>query len=171
MKVLGHSIMKRKVQASLTFRKNTPGERLSSIKSMADYKGQLYAFQYTSHGPIPSKPRRNIDRRPVLLLAYKKGEKVWKAKNGKSYIYGFNLNYLPASKRLKVINNLIEIFGENPGQMFSYKMIKSHLSLRTSTEDSIFRKYDVRGSKLRYLKEINLDKYRAYLEKSLDKDK
>ena len=101
------------------------------------------------------------------MLAYNKGSKVWKAQNGKSYIYGFNLNYIPPRRRLQVINKLIEVFSENPGIEFSYQSIKSHLNLTTATEDGIFRKYDVRGSKLRQLKEVNLDTYRSYLENSL----
>ena len=171
MKVRGLSKMKRKVQASLTFRKNTPGARINSIKHMAEYKGQLYAFQYTSHGPNVRKPKRNTDMRPLLLLAFKNGSKVWKAKNGKKYIYGFNLNYLPPLRRLKVIQNLVQVFSENPGQEFSYRMIKGHLDIPSSTENTIFRKYDIRGSKLRYLKEVNLNTYVAYLEKSLQEDK
>lgn len=162
--------MKRKVQASLSFRKNTPGTRINSIKYMAKYKGQMYTFQYTSHGPIARKQKRNTDLRPCLLLAYKNGQKVWKAKNGKKYIYGFNLNYLPPNRRLRVLRTLTEIFEENPGIEFSYLTIKNHLNLPTSLENSIFRKYDIRGSKLRQLKEVNLDKYIAYMESSLKKN-
>ena len=166
MKVQGLPIMKRKVQASLTFRKNTPGDRLGSIRQMAKYPGQLYAFQYTSWGTRRRKQKRNSDLRPLLLLATKSGEKVWQAKNGKKYIYGFNLNYLPPMRRLKVLRRLMYVFAENPGIDFSYKAIKSHISLTFEEETSIFRKYDVRGSKLRYLKEVNLNTYVDYLEKS-----
>ena len=56
------------------------------------------------------KKKRNTDARPLLLLATKAGGKVWKAKNGKSYIYGFNLNYLPPRRRLRVIQKLNEVF-------------------------------------------------------------
>ena len=134
---------------------------------MARYEGQLYTFQYTSWGTKLVK-RRNIDNRPLLLLAVKDGGKVWKAKNGKSYIYGFNLNYLNPMRRLRVIEKLQQVFEENPGVQFTYKDIKNHLNLPDTTENSIFRKYDVRGSKLRYLKEVNLNTYRDYLRESLE---
>lgn len=159
--------MARKVQASLTFRKNTPGDRLASIRQMSKYEGQLYTFQYTSFGPNLKKPRPNTDKRPLLLLALKDGSKVWKAKNGKSYIYGFNLNYLPPYRRLKVIESLMEIFDENPGEGFDYDRIRATLDLPSAKEASIFRKYDVRGSKLRYLKQVRLDTYAGYLRGSL----
>ena len=42
--------MKRKIQASLTFRRNTPGKRMTTIKNMARYEGQLFTFQYQSWG-------------------------------------------------------------------------------------------------------------------------
>ena len=105
--------------------------------------------------------------RPLLLLAYKAGDKVWRAKNGKKYIYGFNLNYLPSRRRLRVIDKLQEVFEENPGVTFTYDTIKSHLNLPSVTENTIFRKYDVRGSKLRYLKQVNLNTYRDYLLESI----
>ena len=159
--------MARKVQASLSFRKNTPGDRLASIRQMSKYEGQLYTFQYTSYGPLPSKPRPNIDKRPLLLLAFKDGDKVWKAKNGRSYIYGFNLNYLPPYRRLKVIEQLSEIFEETPGIAFDYNTIRATLDLPSAKEASIFRKYDVRGGKLRYLKQVRLDTYAGYLRDSL----
>lgn len=158
--------MARKVQASLTFRKNTPGDRLASIRQMSEYEGQLYTFQYTSFGPNLRKPRPNVDKRPLLLLALKDGGKVWTAKNGKRYIYGFNLNYLNPARRLEVVQQLSEIFTKNKGVGFDYKMIVSILDLPSSKEQSIFRKYDVRGSKLRYLKEVNLDTYVEYLRNS-----
>lgn len=159
--------MARKVHASLNFRKNTPGDRLASIRQMSEYGNQLYTFQYTSFGPNLKKPRPNIDKRPLLLLALKDGETVWTAKNGKKYIYGFNLNYLPPLRRLKVIESLIEIFEENPGVGFDYARIQSTLDLPSAKESSIFRKYNVHGSKLRYLKETNLDTYAGYLRDSL----
>jgi hypothetical protein len=158
--------MFKKIQASLTFRKNTPGVPLTTIKNMAEYKGQLYTFQYNSFG-TKQRSARNKDARPLLLLAYRAGDKVWKAKNGKKYIYGFNLNYLPPRRRLRVIDKLQEIFAENPGVTFTYKSIRNHLNLPSTTEDSIFRKYDIRGSKLRYLKQVNLNTYRDYLTESL----
>ena len=161
--------MKRKIQASLTFRRNTPGKTMTSIKNMSRYEGQLFTFQYTSWGPkVGGKKKHNTDLRPLLLLATKSGGKSWKAKNGKKYIYGFNLNYLPPRRRLRVIQKLHEVFSENPGMDFSYKAIRGHLNLPSSTEDTIFRKYDIRGSKLRSLKQVNLDTYRSYLEESLD---
>ena len=159
--------MAKKVQASLTFRKNTPGERLASIRQMSRYEGQLYSFQYTSFGPRLRKPRPNVDKRPLLLLALKNGEKVWKAKNGQRYIYGFNLNYLPPHRRLKVVEDLIEIFNDSPGVGFDYERIRATLDLPSAKEASIFRKYDVRGSKLRYLKQVDLDTYAGYLRDSL----
>jgi len=156
--------MAKKVQASLAFRKNTPGERLGSIRRMSRYEGQLYSFQYTSYGPNKNKPRPNIDKRPVLLLAMKDGNKVWKARNGRSYIYGFNLNYLPPARRIQVAKELVKVFEDNPGVDFSYKDIMAAITLESENEKDIFRKYDVRGGKLRYLKQVNLDTYVAYLE-------
>jgi len=172
MKVGGLPIMKRKVQASLTFRRNTPGTSIRSIKHMAKYKGQLYTFQYTSWATArKGLQKKNLDAQPLLLLAFREGSKVWKAKNGRKYIYGFNLNYLPPLRRLNVAKSLVKIFKENEGMDFSYKMIKNSLDLPTVKENSIFRKYDVRGGKLRYLKEVSLDKYVAYLEASQLKEK
>jgi hypothetical protein len=162
--------MTRKIQSSLQFRKNTPGQSLGSVKRMARYGGQLYTFQYTSYGPNRAKPRPNIDKRPLLLLAYKGGTKVWKAKNGKSYIYGFNLNYLEAHRRLEVIRNLVDAFAEKPGRTLSYEELKGELNLPAAKEDSIFRKYDVRGGKLRQLKQVDLDTYESYLQKSLNEN-
>lgn len=158
--------MARKVQASLTFRKNTPGDRLASIRQMSKYEGQLYTFQYTSFGPNIRKPRPNVDKRPLLLLALKDGNKVWKAKNGKRYVYGFNLNYLPPARRIQVVEQLSEAFSKNKGVGFDYQAIMSILELPTNKEQSIFRKYDVRGSKLRYLKQVNLDTYVEYLREA-----
>jgi len=160
--------MAKKVQASLTFRKNTPGERIGSVRRMSKYEGQLYTFGYTSFGSSKTRKRPNVDKRPLLLLAMKDGRKVWKAKNGRSYIYGFNLNYLPPMRRLKVIEDLMEIFEDNPGVDFDYAQIQSTLGLPSAKEESIFRKYDVRGSKLRYLKQVNLDTYAGYLREALD---
>ena len=156
------------VYASLTFRKNTPGDRLGSIRRMSRYKGQLYTFQYTSYGPSKTRKRPNMDKRPLLLLAVKDGRKVWKAGNGRSYIYGFNLNYLPPMRRLKVVEGLSKIFDDNPGLTFEYSEIKNLLDIPAAKEESIFRKYDVRGSKLRYLKQVNLDTYAGYLREALD---
>lgn len=160
--------MAKKVQASLSFRKNTPGERIGSVRRMSKYEGQLYTFGYTSFGPSKTRKRPNVDKRPLLLLAMKDGGKVWKAKNGRSYIYGFNLNYLPPMRRLKVIEDLMKIFEENPGMDFDYAQIQSALDLPSAKEESIFRKYDVRGSKLRQLKQVRLDTYAGYLRSALD---
>ena len=174
----------RKIQVSLSFRKNTPGRRMASIRQMSAYQGQMYTFGYTSWGPTPkrrgaknkAKENRNLasgkrpnrDKQPLLLLAVRKGEKIWKAKNGKSYIYGFNLNYLESHQRLDVIRKLAVIFEEHEGESLSYLQIKSALNLPSSKEDSIFRKYDIRGSKLRHLKQVDLNTYTRYLEKALN---
>ena len=157
-----------KVQASLTFRKNTPGDRIGSVRRMSKYEGQLYSFGYSSFGPSKTKKRPNTDKSPLLLLAVKGGSKVWRARNGRSYIYGFNLNYLPPMRRLKVVEDLMKIFEESPGVDFDYNTIKSALDLPSGKEDSIFRKYDVRGGKLRQLKQVRLDTYAGYLRSSLD---
>ncbi len=159
--------MPQKVQSILQLRKGTPGRSLGSIKGMARYMGQLYTFGYNSYGPNKTRPKPNIDKQPLLLLAYKGGSKVWKAKNGKSYIYGFNLNYLEGHRRLEVIRNLIDAFSEKPGRTLSYKEIRGELNLPAGKEDSIFRKYDVRGSKLRSLKQVDLNTYEAYLDEAL----
>ena len=157
----------RRVFSTIDFRRGVPGIRLTSVMNMAKYEGQTYTFQYVSKGP-KEKPRRNKDFQPLLLLAVNKGKKVWKAANGKSYIYGFNLNYLPEAQRLSVIKSLIELFNNEPGKLFSYSDINAALGLPASTENTIFRKYDVRGSKLRSLKQVNLDTYSAILEEQLD---
>tara|TARA_R110000851_G_scaffold175794_1_gene322225 strand:- start:1269 stop:1712 length:444 start_codon:yes stop_codon:yes gene_type:complete len=144
---------------------------MMTIRNMAVYEGQLYTFKYTSWGGRNrGKRQHNKDVRPLLLLATRGGLKVWPAKNGQKYIYGFNLNYLPPKRRLTVIRRLKEIFAESPGIKFSYKDIRDHLDLDlpSSTDDTIFRKYDIRGSKLRVLKEVNLDTYESYLDASLD---
>lgn len=159
--------MPRKIQSSLEFRKGTPGRSLASIRNMAKYIGQLYTFSYTSYGPTKTKRRPNLDKQPLLLLAYRDGSKVWKAKNGKSYIYGFNLNYLEGHRRLEVIRNLKDAFAEKPGRTLSYQELKNELNLPEGKEDSIFRKYDVRGSKLRFLKEVDLNTYESYLDEAL----
>jgi len=162
--------MTRKVQASLSFRKNTPGQRMASVKQMAKYGGQLYTFGYTSWGPSPKKKNPNKDKNPLLLLAVRDGTKVWRARNGKSYIYGFNLNYLEPRRRLEVIQNLAVVFSEHSGETMSYAQIKGAIDLPTAKENSIFRKYDVRGSKLRRLKQVDLNTYASYLGESLDTD-
>lgn len=159
--------MAQKVQSSLSFRKNTPGRRMASIRQSAKYEGQLYSFQYTSYGPSPTKKRPNIDKQPLLLLAYKGTDKIWKAGNGRSYIYGFNLNYLEPHRRLEVVEALIEIFETKPGTSLTYQQLKDSLEIPVSLESRIFRKYDIRGSKLRKLKEVDLDTYVAYLRSSL----
>ena len=162
--------MTRKVQASLTFRRNTPGRRMASIKNMSKYAGQLYTFGYTSWGPGDRRKKANIDKQPLLLLATKGSQNTWRAKNGKSYIYGFNLNYLESNRRLEVIKQLVIIFSEHEGESLSYNAIKGALDLPTAKEDSIFRKYDVRGSKLRRLAQVDLNTYAVYLEESLSAD-
>jgi len=140
---------------------------MASVRQNAQYEGQLYSFQYTSYGPSPTKKRPNIDKQPLLLLAYRGADRIWKAQNGRSYIYGFNLNYLNPHRRLEVVEALIEIFRTKPGQSLTYQQLKDSLEVPTGLEDSIFRKYDIRGSKLRKLKEVNLDTYVDYLRRSL----
>jgi len=71
-------------------------------------------------------------------------------------------------RRLKVIEDLMKIFEESPGMSLSYSAIRSALDLPSGKEASIFRKYDVRGSKLRQLKQVRLDTYAGYLRSSLD---
>ena len=153
-----------KLQASLTFRKNTPGDRIGSVKRMSKYEGQLYSFGYSSFGPSKTRKRPNTEKSPLLLLAMKDGGKIWRARNGRSYIYGFNLNYLPPMERLQVVEDLMEIFEENNGMSLDYSTLQSVLDL----DSSIFRKYDVRGSKLRQLKQVRLDTYAGYLRGSLN---
>ena len=102
----------------------------------------------------------------MLLLAYKEpgGTKVWKDRSGKSLIYGFNLNYLPVPARLKVVEKMKAFM--NPDDEYSYEELKSLFKLPVSKSNTIFRKYDVRGGRLRYLKQLDLDTYAAYLAKS-----
>ena len=158
-----------KVKASSIFRKNTPGERLGSIRGMAKYRGQLYSFQYTSWGKYKKGVQRlNLDRYPVLLLAYKDGAKTWKAKNNKTYIYGFNINYLAPHKRLQTVRYVNERLSDDV--FYSYESLKELLALPSAKGNTIFRKYDVRGGKLRYLKQVDLDKYVEYLHNSIDMD-
>ena len=101
-------------------------------------------------------------------MAYKEGAKVWKARNGKKYIYGFNLNYLAESRRLKVVRIIQDTMTE--GRMFTYLQLKELLNLPTGKGTTIFRKYDVRGSKLRFLKEVDLNKYVNYIESDMEMD-
>ena len=155
-----------KIRSSSTFRRNTPGYRLGTIKRIAKYTGQLYTFQYTSWGHHrKGRQKKNLDRYPLLLLAYHDQGKVWKAKNGKRYIYGFNLNYLSEDRRLKVLRNLDTLA---KGVKYSYEELKGALNLPVGNTTTIFRKYDIRGSKLRYLKEVDLDKYEDYLEHNIE---
>jgi hypothetical protein len=156
-----------KIWGDMSFRKNAPGESLASIRQMSKYDGQLYMFKYRSRGPIRRRRRRK-DEFPLLLLAIRKGVRVWKAKNNRSYIYGFNLNYLPPFERQDTLERLKVIFEENPGIEFSYSTIRQHLNLPSDKEDTIFRKYDVRGGKLQHLKQVNLDKYMDYLDNAIN---
>ena len=160
-----------RVFGSLSFRKNIPGKRIASVMQQAKYKGQLYSFNYQSRGSMftsKGKLRRRHDHQPLLLLAYKRGKKVWKAGNGLSFIYGFNLNYLNNKTRLGVVKAMIDAVAENPGGFFTYDEIRNQLSLSTEKEIRIFRMYDVRGSKLRYLKQVDLNTYASYLENEID---
>jgi len=156
-----------KIKASSIFRRNTPGTRIGSIKRMSKYKGQLYSFQYTSWGKYKKGiQKKNLDRYPVILLAYKDGNKVWRARNGKSYIYGFNLNYLSPSKRLETVRYIQDHMTEDI--FYTYEYMKGVLRLPTAVGTTIFRKYDVRGGKLKFLKDVDLDKYVAYLNNSIE---
>tara|TARA_Y100000310_G_scaffold345850_1_gene471353 strand:- start:28241 stop:28822 length:582 start_codon:yes stop_codon:yes gene_type:complete len=186
--------MASEIYDSLSFRRNTPGKRLASIMQAARYEGAIYTFQYTSMGPAYARRKRigllraagqkvrgrppkksaasikrpNMDKRPLLLLAVKEGNKVWKAKNGKLLVYGFNLNYLEPHTRITTMRELKKMFEDQPGHRFSYQEIEGKLSLPNGRDDSIFRKYDVRGSKLRFLKEVNIDEYITYLENDIE---
>ena len=151
-----------KVNGSSEFRRGVPGDKLGSVRRMAQYSGQLYSFQYSSWAKHRGVEKINKDRYPLLLLAYHNGLKVWKAKNGKKYIYGFNLNYLTESRRLEVISIIQREMSE--GEKLSYLKLKELLNLPTSKGTTIFRKYDIRGSKLRFLKEVDLNTYVNYLE-------
>tara|TARA_R110000824_G_scaffold302098_2_gene490011 strand:+ start:27 stop:467 length:441 start_codon:yes stop_codon:yes gene_type:complete len=143
---------------------------MASIKNMSKFAGQLYTFGYTSWGPKDKKRRANIDKQPLLLLAVKNGQKSWRAKNKGSYVYGFNLNYLESNRRLEVIKQLVIIFAEHEGELLGYDAIKGALDLPTAKENSIFRKYDARGSKLRRLAQVDLNTYAVYLEDALSTD-
>tara|TARA_R110000765_G_C18800764_1_gene593561 strand:+ start:255 stop:851 length:597 start_codon:yes stop_codon:yes gene_type:complete len=106
---------------------------------------------------------RSSDPYPLLFLAYKNGQRTWRAKNGKSYIYGFNLNYLPETERLQFIRDLQKTVGQGGLKVWSYDDMMALFNLPTSEQNTIFRKYDVRGSKMRRLKAVNLDTYEGYL--------
>ena len=154
-----------KVRSTSSFRRNAPGLRLGSIRRNSVYSGQLYTFQYTSINKKTGKAKQNEDRYPLLLLAYHSHGKIWKAKNGKRYIYGFNLNYLPEDRRLDILRKVKEM---STDVKYSYKAFKGALRLPVGKTTTIFRKYDIRGSKLRYLKEVDLDKYEDYLESNIN---
>jgi len=160
-----------RLYGSAAFRRNVPGVSLASVRQSAKYKGQLYAFSYRSRGSLYTAKnilRRARDPMPLLLLAYRKGQKVWRAGNGKTLIYGFNLNYINERRRMQVIREMIQAVSENKGGFFSYEEIKAQLNLPNEREVRIFRKYDVRGGKLRYLKEVDLNTYASYLENKLE---
>ena len=70
-------------------------------------------------------------------------------------------------RRLSVILSIVQMVAKSPGTEYTYESVKSSLNLPVEQENSIFRKYDVRGSKLRYLKEVDLDTYVDYLQQSL----
>lgn len=159
----------KRVFSTIDFRRHTPGLRLGSIMSMAKYPGQLYTFNYSSYRVEKGGKRiKNRDAFPLLLLAYKDGKKVWMAGNGNKYIYGFNLNYLRGERRLGIIKELIDLFSRKPGVMFSYNEIKRILKLPSTARNTIFRKYDIRGNKLRYLKQVDLNTYADYLYDEID---
>ena len=186
-----------KLDTSLSFRKQTEGKSLGSVMAEATYVGQLFTFHYHSFGPkhrgwnyrygtkvkgtsvrLSSpvrnkrvKPRTaNKDKYPLLLLAFKNGKKVWKAENGKKYVYGFNLNYLPNDRRLEFVEKLRDVVLEQPGLEMSYRDLLAKFGLPHRVGDTIFRKYDVRGSKLRGFKEVDLDTYIIQLSSALDRE-
>jgi len=157
------------VRSSSLFRRNTPGRRLGSIKRKAIYRGQLYTFQYTSWSQRKKgDSSKNMDMFPVIILAYKNGSKIWEAGNKKRFIYGFNLNYLSEARRLAIAHEMQDKFTSDV--YYSYDQLKSLFRLPVGTEDTIFRKYDIRGGKLRYLKEVDLNKYVSYLDDKLKMD-
>lgn len=166
MKVETFQKMTLKIKSSSVFRKNTPGESLGSIRWMAKYKGQLYTFSYRSWGHYRKGiKKKNLDAYPVLLLAFREGHKTWKAANGKRYIYGFNLNYLPPKRRLDVARAISQKLSGDVE--YTYDELKASFDLPTSKGSTIFRKYDVRGGKLSRLKQVDLDKYITYLDDSI----
>jgi hypothetical protein len=55
---------------------------------------------------------------------------------------------------------------KTPGVTFTFKQMLDIIDLTPGTEKRLFRKYDVRGSKLRYLKQVDLNTYRDYLDRS-----
>jgi len=109
------------------------------------------------------KKYHSSDPFPLLFLAYKNGQRTWRAGNGKTYIYGFNLNYLPERERLDFIQELQKDVGKGGKLVWSYDDMMARFNLPISEGTTIFRKYDVRGSKMRRLKAVNLDTYEGYL--------
>jgi len=158
--------MARKIYSSLSFRRNTPGSSVGSVKRLSRFTGHLFTFSYKSFGPNRRRPRRNTDEQPLLLLATKDGEQIWKADNGQRYIWGFNLNYLPARKRAEILRKMSDKINKTPGVTFTFKQMLDIIDLTPGTEKRLFRKYDVRGSKLRYLKQVDLNTYKDYLDRS-----
>ena len=158
--------MPRKIYSSLNFRRNVPGDSAESVRRLSSFQGYLVTFEYRSFGPDRRRPRRNTDLQPLLLLATNRGEKVWKASNGRRYLWGFNLNYLSPRKRDVFLQKMIKKVDITPGVSFSFTEMLDILDILPEQAGAIFRKYDVRGSKLRRLKQVDLNTYRDYLNES-----
>jgi hypothetical protein len=139
---------------------------------MAKFNDDIFSFDYRSYGSDPKRRRKNVDRRPFLLVAYKGNDKVWKAANGGSYMYGFNLNYIGFDNRVNLLRYLNEESNRIGDHQYSYEEIKNIMVLVGINEkvaESCFRKYDVRGGKLRNLTAINLNTYVSVLVENLEK--
>ena len=142
------------------------GDRIGSIKRLSKYNTRVFTFSYRSRGTNPKNPRPNKDHQPLLLIAYKDNKKTFLI-NKKSYIYGFNLNYLPESKRLNILETIAEKYHDWNGRPVDYKTLRDILKLPVSTEDSIFRKYRTGGGNLSRLVAVDLDTYMEELKQKL----
>jgi hypothetical protein len=152
------------IKLNRTFRKKKLlefGERVGSIKRMSKYDTRLYTFSYVSRGTNPKKPRQNKDRQPLLLIAYSRNKKRFFNISGKrfAYVWGFNLNYLPASKTLRILKELRDKYNDFNDEPVDYNNLRKVLDLPTSKEDTIFRKYRTGGGNLNGLIAIDLDTY------------
>jgi len=146
------------------------GDRLGSIKRLSKYDTRVFSFSYRSRGANPKKPKPNKDPQPLLLVAYKDEKKSFKL-DRKTYMYGFNLNYLPELLRLKVLERIRDDYGDWDGRPVDYSTLKSTLRLSVSSEDSIFRKYRTGGGNLSRLVAINLDTYIEELRLNISRNR
>ena len=119
-------------------------ERPSITKLVGDpsrgssYLGSLFTFNYTGKGAT--------DKQPVVLVCSKNDNMVYKAKNGKRYIAGVNLNYTSSIVRTVLLSK----FGKmNP---VTYQDLR-----KIAVIAGEYRVYEL--SKVHHLSAIDVDWY------------